>query len=62
MELKKKARTTAADDLFTVRNEAEALNEDERKKFHSVFALALWIGSTARPDILVALSFLEKRF
>ena len=31
LELKGKARTPAADDLFTVRSEAEALNEDERK-------------------------------
>ena len=61
VKLKGKAKTPAADDLFTVRSEAEALNEDERKKFHSVSALTLWIGSMARPDILVALSFLGKR-
>ena len=52
VKLKGKAKTPAADDLFTVRSEAEALNEDERKKFHSVSALTLWIGSMARPDIL----------
>ena len=61
VELKGKAKTPAADDHFTVRSEAEALNEEEGKKFHSVFALTLWIGSMARPDILVALIFLGKR-
>ena len=44
-----------------VRDDAKPLEEAARKKFHSVFALTLWLGSMARPDILVALSFLGKR-
>ena len=44
-----------------VRDDAIPLEEAKRKKFHSVFALTLWLGSMARPDILVALSFLGKR-
>jgi hypothetical protein len=59
--IKGKAKTPAAENLFVVRDDAVPLEEGERKKFHSVFALTLWLGSMARPDILVALSFLGKR-
>jgi hypothetical protein len=59
--IKGKAKTPAAENLFVVRDDAKPLEEDTRKKFHSVFALTLWLGSMARPDILVALSFLGKR-
>ena len=59
--IKGKAKTPAAENLFVVRDDATPLKEDSRKKFHSVFALTLWLGSMARPDILVALSFLGKR-
>jgi hypothetical protein len=59
--IKGKAKTPAAENLFVVRDDAVPLEEGERKRFHSVFALTLWLGSMARPDILVALSFLGKR-
>ena len=60
-EIKGKAKTPAADKLFQVRETAEPLPEGRRKNFHSVFALLLWIGTMARPDILVPISFLGKR-
>jgi hypothetical protein len=59
--IKGKAKTPAAENLFVVRDDAVPLVESERKNFHSVFALTLWLGSMVRPDILVALSFLGKR-
>ena len=60
-EIKGKAKTSAADGLFHVREDAVPLPEGKRKNFHSVFALLLWIGAMARPDILVPISFLGKR-
>ena len=59
--IKRGARTPAAVNLFNVREGAELLDEHGRKTFHSVFATLLWVGTMARPDILVALSFLGKR-
>ena len=57
----KKARTPAGEDLFKINDASPKLEEAARKQFHSTFALCLWIGVMARPDILVALSFLGKR-
>ena len=44
-----------------MRKDAEKLDDEGRKAIHSTFAFTLWIGSMGRPDILVVLSFLEKR-
>jgi hypothetical protein len=44
-----------------VDDECEKLDEETRQTFHSIFAKLLWVGKKARPDILVALSFLGKR-
>ena len=59
--IKGKAKTPASDSIFKVRDDATPLNEPERKKFHSTFALLLWVATMARPDILVPISFLGKR-
>jgi hypothetical protein len=60
-EIRKGAKTPAQTSLFTVRDDAKKLGETKRKVFHSVFARLLWVGVKARPDTLVALSFLGKR-
>ena len=54
-------KTPAAQHLFDVDEECEKLDEETRQAFHSIFAKLLWVGKKARPDILVALSFLGKR-
>jgi hypothetical protein len=54
-------KTPAAQHLFDVDDECEKLDEGTRQLFHSIFAKLLWVGKKARPDILVALSFLGKR-
>ena len=54
-------KTPATKRLFEVNETCEKLDEGRRKMFHSTFAKLLWIGKKARPDILVALSFLGKR-
>ena len=59
--IKGKAKTPAVEGLFSVREDAVPLKEEDRKKFHSVFALLLWVSTKARPDILVPISFLGKR-
>ena len=60
-KIKRGAKTPAHVNLFKVRDDANVLDEERRKVFHSVFARLLWVGVKARPDILVALSFLGKR-
>ena len=60
-KIKKGAKTPAQVNLFDVRDDIAQLDEMRRKVFHSVFARLLWVGVKARPDILVALSFLGKR-
>ena len=60
-KIRKGAKTPAQTDLFKVSEDSTALDEDRRKVFYSVFARLLWVGVKARPDALVALSFLGKR-
>jgi hypothetical protein len=60
-EIDTRFRTPAARHLFEVNEECEKLKEETRKIYHSIFAKLLWVGKKARPDILVALSFLGKR-
>ena len=55
------ASTPAAEHLFKVDSECPKLDEARRQRYHSIFAKLLWVGKKARPDILVALSFLGKR-
>lgn len=60
-DIKLGAKTHAAEGLFNVDKESVPLEEEKRTIFHSVFATLLWVGTVARPDILVALSYLGKR-
>jgi hypothetical protein len=60
-KIKSGAKTPASESIFQVRDDAEPLSEPERKRFHSTFALLLWVATMARPDILVPISFLGKR-
>mmetsp|Transcript_1494 Transcript_1494/g.2315 ORF Transcript_1494/g.2315 Transcript_1494/m.2315 type:complete len:129 (+) Transcript_1494:204-590(+) len=48
----------AGKDLFAVTEQAVALTEQERKKFHTNVAKLLYLTKRARPDILTAVSFL----
>ena len=59
--IKAGAKTPATEGLFNVDEDGVPLEEGKRKIFHSVFATLLWVGTMARPDILVALSYLRKR-
>lgn len=54
-------KTPAARHLFDVDEECEKLDKETRQVFHSIFAKLLWVGKKAKPDILVALSFLEEK-
>ena len=60
-DIKAGAKTPASTGLFSVNKDSPPLEEGKRKIFHSVFATLLWVGTMARPDILVALSYLGKR-
>lgn len=60
-DCKATAATPAATHLFNVNPTAIKLPEPNRKIFHSIVAKLLWVSKRARPDILVALSFLTSR-
>ena len=53
--------TPATKKIFDVNDAAVVLNEEERKKFHSMVAKILFLSKRARPDILTANSFLCTR-
>lgn len=55
------ARTPAADHLFQVNEQEVLLPETKRQCFHKIVAKLLFITNRARPDILVAISFLTSR-
>ena len=58
-----KARTPAANHLFKIRDEAECVPLDEKKKatFVRLVMQALYLSQRARPDIRTAVSFLSTR-
>ena len=51
----------AGKDLFNVNEQAVALTEQERKKFHTNVAKLLYLTKRARPDVLTAVGFLCTR-
>jgi hypothetical protein len=60
-EVTGKAQSPAADDLFTVREEAMKLGKREAETFHSQTAKLLYLAKRTRPDILTAIAFLTTR-
>jgi hypothetical protein len=60
-EIKGEAATPAANDLFTVDKESIRLADNEREYFHSLTAKLLYPAKRARPDLLLAISFLARR-
>ena len=57
----KRAKTPAASHLFEVNESAEKLPKEKADIFHHVVAKLLWASMRARPDILLAISFLTSR-
>ena len=55
------AKTPAASHLFDVDSEATKLGKKQAETFHHVVAKLLWASMRARPDILLAISFLTSR-
>jgi hypothetical protein len=53
--------TPAAQNLFSVRPEAEKLASDKSDLFHSIVAKLLYVAKRARPDILTSVCFLATR-
>jgi len=53
--------TPAGMNLFDIEDESAELNEDERKKFHTLVAKLLYIAKRVRPDVLLAVNFLTTR-
>jgi len=55
------AKTPASSCLFTVNDDAEPLNEEEKAWFHTTVAKAYYLGKRVRPETLAALAFLVTR-
>ena len=55
------ARTPATDGLFEVRIDAAMATEEERVEFHRLVAKLLYLAKKARPDLLLAVSYLATR-
>jgi hypothetical protein len=55
------AKTPALDTLFAIDKSLPALPKVESELFHSLTAKLLYLGKRARPDILLAISFLARR-
>ena len=53
--------TPADDNLFTIDEKAEKLDNLARERFHTAVAKLLFLAKRARPDILVAVAFLTTR-
>jgi hypothetical protein len=60
-EITGQARSPAADDLFTVREEAVKLGKAQAEAYHSQTAKLLYLAKRTRPDILTAIAFLTTR-
>jgi hypothetical protein len=57
----KKATSPANKDLFDVNQSSPLLASKERESFHSMVAKLLYLAKRARPDILLAISYLSTR-
>jgi hypothetical protein len=55
------AVTPAENDLFTMRGDAELLNDKRAKTFQHLMAKTLYLSKIARPDLLPTVSFLTTR-
>ena len=55
------ADTPHTAELFSVDQDSEILNEEEREKFHTTVARCLYLALRTRPDIIVATNFLTTR-
>ena len=55
------ATTSAANNLFSVNQEAQKLNEKSAEMFHHNVAKLLYLCKRARPDIQTAVAFLTTR-
>ena len=55
------AETPADINLFTVDEKSPALSAELSKKTHRGIQMLAWLGSRARPELLVALAFLKTR-
>jgi hypothetical protein len=56
-----KSNTPCGSKLFNVIEDDEKLNENERESFHTLVAKLLYLSKHARPDILLATTFLCTR-
>jgi hypothetical protein len=61
MRVSRQTSTPAKNDLFFIDKTSNTLNKLESKTFHSVVAKLLYVSLRARPDILLAISFLCTR-
>jgi Reverse transcriptase (RNA-dependent DNA polymerase) len=61
MNIKKRVATPAKGDLFDINDDSPQLIGKESDIFHSVVAKLLYVSLRARPDILLAVSFLCTR-
>jgi hypothetical protein len=55
------AKTPATDELFEINEKSKNLAQADAEEFHHVTAQLLYLGKRARPDILLAVSFLATR-
>ena len=60
-EIRGEAKTPAADNLFEIDDKVTALSDEKREFFHSLTAKLLYLAKRARPDLLLAVSFLARR-
>jgi hypothetical protein len=60
-EIKKSAKTPAADHLFKINNNCKKLNKTMAEDFHTFVAKGLFVCKRARPDIQTAIVFLTTR-
>ena len=56
-----KSETPAAMNLFSIDESSDMLEDDERESFHTIVAKLLYLAKRARPDILLAITFLCTR-
>ena len=55
------SKTPASSKLFNIISDDELLSDDERERFHTNVAKLLYLGKRARPDVLLAATFLCTR-
>jgi hypothetical protein len=59
--VKRTVSTPAGEDLFKINEEAEELNDQERKQFHTLVAKLQFMAKRTRPDILLPVAYLATR-